>query len=642
MKIWDWSKLYFAIGAVAWAAPAMAQRTDANAVDNADDAFGRTVGDERIGMYNAGLVRGFSPEAAGNVRIEGLYFDQRAFITQRLVDGVAIRVGIAAQGYPFSAPTGIADYSLRKPGSEFVGALAVNYGPFGGYNAEADLKIPLAGERLGMTAGVAFYQDETAWGTSPEYDTYGLSVRFQPSEAFSIQPFWGRIDYRDEIPRALIFTSGAFLPESFERTARIGQEWAGNRGQRNMYGVVSKAELGGFQIDAGLFKSLDLRDRTYADLWFDTDRAGLAGERVIVVDENNRQVSLSGELRLSKSLRSGAARHRFFATLRARDVDRKFGGSAVASIGQAQLGVPSPVPEPALVFGPKSLDAVQQVNLGLGYELRWPGVGELSLGLQRADYRKEIRLPGAPVATSNADPWLLNAAAAVSLTPSLVAYASFARGLEESDIAPVNAINRFEAPPAILTEQVDGGIRWLVNPGVSAVAGVFSVTKPYFNLDVDARFRELGVIRNRGVELSLTGQIAPGLRIVGGTIFLDQRISGDPVERGIIGERPVGSFRLHTIINASWQLPWHAPLTLTGRVERATSRPADLLDTYRIPARVLIGLGARYRTSINGTPVLARLTIDNVTGNFGWAAGGSGFLFHNAPRRYSLSLAMDV
>ena len=51
-----------------------AQRTADNAMEAASDAFGTTVGNESIGLYSPGDVRGFNPIQAGNVRIEGLYF----------------------------------------------------------------------------------------------------------------------------------------------------------------------------------------------------------------------------------------------------------------------------------------------------------------------------------------------------------------------------------------------------------------------------------------------------------------------------------------------------------------------------------------------------------------------------------------
>jgi iron complex outermembrane receptor protein len=102
--------------------PAYAQRTDDNVVTQSDDAFGKTVGDEQIGIYNPDDVRGFSPIDAGNVRIEGLFFDQQAGLTDRS----SIRVGISAQGYPFPAPTGIVDYSLRMPGAKNLVSVALN------------------------------------------------------------------------------------------------------------------------------------------------------------------------------------------------------------------------------------------------------------------------------------------------------------------------------------------------------------------------------------------------------------------------------------------------------------------------------------------------------------------------------------
>ena len=49
-----------------------------NVTTESEDAFGRSIGNESIGIYNEGDVRGFSPIEAGNVRIEGLYFDRSA------------------------------------------------------------------------------------------------------------------------------------------------------------------------------------------------------------------------------------------------------------------------------------------------------------------------------------------------------------------------------------------------------------------------------------------------------------------------------------------------------------------------------------------------------------------------------------
>src|SRR5579863_7088422 len=92
---------------------AMAQHASDNPVVSAEDAFGLSIGLESTGLYNPGGIRGFNPQTAGNARIDGLYFDQQAGLTERVIEGSAIRVGISEIGYAFPAPTGIVDYDLR-------------------------------------------------------------------------------------------------------------------------------------------------------------------------------------------------------------------------------------------------------------------------------------------------------------------------------------------------------------------------------------------------------------------------------------------------------------------------------------------------------------------------------------------------
>ena len=96
----------------------LAQRASENAVTAAEDAFGLAVGRESIGLYTPDNVRGFSAIDAGNMRLDGLYFDQVWGPSPRVQQSSTVRVGIAAQGFPFPAPTGVVDYALRRPGAQ--------------------------------------------------------------------------------------------------------------------------------------------------------------------------------------------------------------------------------------------------------------------------------------------------------------------------------------------------------------------------------------------------------------------------------------------------------------------------------------------------------------------------------------------
>src|SRR5438477_1544573 len=129
--------------------PDREQHASDNPVASANDGFGLTLGLEKIGLYSPSFVRGFSPQAAGNVRIEGLYFDQQGAPSKRVVDGSTIRVGVSEVGYPFPAPTGIVDYDLRRPGNGTPsGTVVASAGPFEARGGSIDGTLPLFSSEL--------------------------------------------------------------------------------------------------------------------------------------------------------------------------------------------------------------------------------------------------------------------------------------------------------------------------------------------------------------------------------------------------------------------------------------------------------------------------------------------------------------
>jgi iron complex outermembrane receptor protein len=311
------------------------------------------------------------------------------------------------------------------------------------------------------------------------------------------------------------------------------------------------------------------------------------------------------------------------------------------SLGESQIGVEDFRPEPVFTFGEKTHDTVRQKTFGLGYQLLWRNVGEISLGVQKTRYRKSVVTPTETLPETRDNPFLWSATAAAYVTDKLAIYGGYTRGLEESDVAPANATNRNEAPPAIRTRQQDIGLRYAISPRLSLILGLFDIEKPYFNLDGEDRFRQLGTLSNKGVELSLAGQITKRLTLVWGTTWIDQKVSGELVDDGTIGERPISAFKLRNLGNVNWQLPWHEKLTLTARFESTSARTANAANTLEIPKRWVAGVGGRYRTKVGNVPVLIRANIDNLFDRFGWAVTGSGFFLPNGPRRYSMTIAAD-
>ena len=624
------------------AMPVLAQRVDDNATKSADDAFGTTVGNESVGLYNPYNVRGFSPVDAGNVRIDGLYFDQQANVTDRLIDGSTVRVGLSAQGYPFPAPTGIADYAIRRAGDENILSLASSYGPFGGWEAEGDVRLSLIDGELGIAGGAGVYRNHEVFGGTPHYESFAVLPRWQPTKGLEILPFWSRINFSEEEAQPIIFSSGAFLPQKIKRRRFYGQPWADNSGHNDNYGILASADLGEWKLRGGVFRSAVVADTGFTDLFLDTGPTGLSANHLIVADAPQKFASTSGELRLQRALNEGPRRHTMTISARGREQRRRFGGSDVVSLGTDQIGVPDFVAKPTFSFGPQTRDVVQQKTGGVSYQGQWRSIGELSFGVQKTDYEKLTVTPTGPLPTSTGTPWLFNATAAIYATSNLAVYAGYTRGLEESSAAPGIATNRNEAPPAIRTEQIDAGIRWAIDPDLKLVVGAFQVEKPYYNLNAVNLFTRLGEVRHRGLELSLAGELVKGLNVVAGTILLDAKVSGTEVDAGLIRNRPVGVISRFSILSLDYSIAAVKGLSIDAYAESTGDRYASATTALVVPPRAVLALGARYRFKTGNTPMTVRAQVGNVFNNYGWGVGGSGAFFYNLPRRFSLNIAADI
>ncbi|HEY0052591.1 MAG TPA: TonB-dependent receptor, partial [Caulobacteraceae bacterium] len=510
-----------------WAGAAHAQRADENAVKSADDAFGTSVGNERIGLYSDGDARGFSPVAAGNIRVEGLYIDSAAGFSSRILAGSTLRVGIAAQGYPFPAPTGVADYSLRRVGEAGVVSVSVQAGPFDSQALSLDTQQPFAGGRLGFAGGLAYRRDAQTPGNADEIYALGGVLHWRASERLVIQPFAVVSHVPSLRANAQVFTNGAVEPPP-SPAENLNPDWVRSRSLRPFYGSLATWRASdAWTVRAGLFRVENHTDRQRTALLMNTQPDGSL-DRFVAAGEGQYFGSTSGEVRATWTEEEGPRRHAVHLSLRGRAADRTYGGGVLQALGPGNLYEDaSDLPEPLTAFGTPSRDEVRQTTLGLAYGGVWAGRGELRLGLQRADYRKTVFAPGQPEVVSTDAPWLYDAALAVPITSRVSAYAGYTVGLEESPAAPDNAVNRSEAPPALRTSQRDGGLRWRVTPGMTLVAGAFEVTKPYFNLDPGRVYRELGEVRHRGVELSLAGRPVEGLSIVAGAVLLDGEVTGE-------------------------------------------------------------------------------------------------------------------
>lgn len=624
-----------------------AQHASDDPVAAADDAFGLTLGLESIGIYGPGFVRGFSPQVAGNVRIDGLYFDQQGPLSNRVVEGSTVRVGISEIGYAFPAPTGTVDYDLRHPGSASPAATIVaSDGFFQAHGISIDASLPLIPGELQLPIGASYQvSTQTAYFVNPGYTStvvgLGTIPQWRPNDWLTFRGIfdWTQTSHAKTLP--VIFTAGDYQPPVIER-GYYGQNWAESRSLSENYGGIVKAALSEhWSLAAGVFRSIADSPIGFSDLYVNTLPDAMA-EHLVVGYPDQRISSTSGEVRLTDHFGEGAWRHDIVFLVRGRDTLALYGGSDVVDLGPALINQSLQLPEPIFIYSERTHDRTELWSEGLAYRGQWQGHGELALGLQQESYDKDVASPSGAEVRLTDKPLRAYGTAAVSLSDHVTAYAGYTQGLEDSGVAPSSAQNRGAILPAARTWQIESGIRYLLASDLKLIAGVFEIEKPYFNIDTSDVERELGVQRARGLEVSLSGQIMNSLHVTAGALLGEVKIIGPQLSAEGVGEFAFGQPRNTLTINADYKIPRWPALSADLSVFHFSSAPASVDNAIQIRALTLVDIGGRYRFSILGKPATLRLQMGNATNTHYWNVGNSPGFSQNPPRCVMAYLAIDT
>ncbi len=624
------------------AAPgASAQHVADNAVVSAQDAFGLTIGTDSLGLYDSYKVRGFSPQDAGNVRIGGLYFDQQAPLSQRVIEGSTIRVGISAGGYAFPAPTGIADFELRRTGDKPALTALIGAGPFQTHGIDIDGQYPFLTLNLRVPIGVSMRVNADLPGYTSRILSVGAAPEWKPNERLAVRAFFDlqRNTQTKTVPE--FFAAAANLPPHLPSTY-LGQSWALGESRLDNYGAIVNAKLSrGWTINAGLFRSTNQSEAGYSDLYFDTQSSGVSNHVVIGYPREGSR-SNSGEVRLSGRITEGTVSHEVVFSIRGRDALALYDGADVRPAGSALAGQDVQIPRPNFVFGPLSRDHNTLWMGGLAYHIGWKNRAELSMGLQRVDYRKIVDAPGALTTRRSDQPWRSYGVATISLSPKVTLYAGYTQGIEDSGIAPGNAANRGEILPATRTWQRDAGVQYALTPKVKMIAGVFDVHKPYFNLDAGNLYVNLGNQDHRGFEFSIAGEVFKDLNIVGGLVTLNPKVTANGSSSIAIGPRAVGQSDHVAQLNVDYKFQSVPALSfhVTGNSEGRQT--ASLDNSISVASTQTIDCGARYQFNLRNSPASLHLWIQNAGNSYHWMVTESGGFMPGPRRNMGLYLTVDL
>jgi iron complex outermembrane recepter protein len=632
------------------AAPAQAQLTENNAVTAAEDAFGSSVGEQRVGLYSPKDARGFNPQQSGNLRIEGLYYDQQTWdYGPCMVRDTAMRVGIAAQAYSFPSPTGIADLRLHVPDEAPSLSTSMYGGAYGQAGVLVEGKAPVSEHvSAGLCAG--FYRNFL-----PDQErrdgalVAGSTWRWHPTERTEVVPFWSYIGGVSHEILPQVYADGVLPPPTYVARRLAAQDFTTFGYRMTTFGTLLRQGLSrDWSLAAGVFRSRENDPQAYDEEYLLQPQR--TADHVLDVVPPFTAASTSGELRLARRFGGAVHEQTLEFTIRGRSADRNFGGDFLYDYGTVSLDSGPPPPQ-AIVFAthaPK-VDETRQLDVGAMLEERWKGVGSLALGLIRSRYRRTVIDPDPAAAkqpATSASPTLASARFTVDAGKRLLFYGSFVQGLEDSALAPSSATNFGEPPPATRTHQVDGGLRYAPTDELSLIAGLFDIYKVYFNVDKNNLYTALGNIRHRGLETSLT-YADHGLTLIGGGVWLRPHVDYTRAESASSGVSPPGSVP-----------PGPVPVTLTLSVDYApsnwhrwaaslqwtwlSSRVATLDDHYRLAPLTTLGAGVRYASRLGKHPWSLRLDGLNLTNTVGLHLSNVGVVTPELGRRFMVTFAMDT
>lgn len=624
------------------AAPAQAQLAATDVNDEADDAFGVRIGVENVGIYSESNVRGFSLQDAGNYRIEGAYFVRSAAPANPVLTGSRTRVGISALRQDFPGPSGIVDFSLRRPAGGtnlyIESGTRAHSGPF----AELNFDHGTADSRMSLVGGVHLYPwQRYADGSRGEFLSAGLAPTWRSGKTLSITALATGTSWATQADTGFSVPGDA-LPKAPRAGVFRGQDWARFRNSSTTFGAILVARPGkGWRLKTSLFRSSVATDRSDFNLYAVEDPRGRARLTAFLVPEN-RSRSWAGEVLVSREWRRGGADHHVVAMARLRDSLNEVRSGVPVALGEADIFAPTQVPDPgAPPEGAALSDRIDQSALGLGYRLRLGTRLELRADVQRARYAKAIGDGEVPTRRVSS-PWLYSGSITLGATPDLAIFASYTRGLEESGIAPNNASNRNEVLPPVIAEQAEAGLRHALSDELTLIANLFEIRKDVPALGADGVFGLIGQARHRGVELSVSGRASDAVTLVFGGLYLDATLSGEQVANGTVGRRSVGRPEAIGFANISWRVPQLAGLALDASLNYQGREYVDRRNRLRTPGLATVNLGARYGFGPPDRPLTLRGRVVNLFDAGGWDATPSELLFPVRQRAVALSLTTTL
>jgi iron complex outermembrane receptor protein len=601
----------------------------------ATDAFGERVGLNQVGLYSPVQTRGFDLMASTSAfRLNGFYFHPAAELSESLVQGSSINVGISAAALDLPSPTGVISYRLRDPGLH--SSLSVTTGLREEGSAHLELLGTLVSDdqQWGILGHALIIPDNNrSSGEDGPTVHLGTVGKWMPGPDTQIRLF-GSYSFSKHDGDLAVLAIGEGVPPALVPRRKYTPDWARTSSWSSNIGALLDHRWGRWSLGGSIIRSTSHATRSDVTI-LEADSDGNTFATLYHTPEVEKR-SDSIEAKLARTFSLLGAEHRLGVGFRQRNTITGRAEAAAFPIGSFDLAETLPdVPAPDLPDDvARGRDRVQQRILSATYGLRAGEDLELRLGAHNNRYEKSVRDFSGETSRNVEGAWLYSASAVWRPTPSLQLFASYVGGLEETGTAPAAASNRGEVLPPVKARQYEIGGRIEINSSLSLILAGFDIRKPTYGLRSDGLYAPVGTVRHRGVEASLTGRVTPTTTVVLGANFMEPRVSGDQVDSELVQKVAPGVSRFNATISVEQQITpeW----SLDSWFLHEGPRRRDSLSQTEVPAVPWLVLGTTYRLKVGRRDVMLRGQLINAIDREGYWATPYGPLVPVPPLTYRL------
>ena len=267
-------------------------------------------------------------------------------------------------------------------------------------------------------------------------------------------------------------------------------------------------------------------------------------------------------------------------------------------------------------------------------------------------FRSSARSDGSRAVTIDqtiTTPWF---AAQWQASPSSSVYASWGQGVE-LEVVPNRSskfVNYGEALPALKSEQLELGWKWMIEPRFTFSAALFSIDKPYADdqaavAGLPTRVTGGKSARHRGLELALQGRVNSQLSVQTTVSVLDARYASalDPT---LVGQRVTNVPKLKASVFADYKLAGLPGLSVHSLLGYEEGKTASADGTATLPSALQWDVGLGYAHRIHGKAVRWQLSVENLMDRIYWREAptqswGGVYLFPSTPRTVRASVSLD-